>query len=125
MQILTVKIPHSSEVQKWQVDKDGQRTKKQQLLLNFSPTRSVAGLVRIVKLFFVVLNLFGVLGQDPSLLPFQGDDMKKLGIQPIPMMDRDKKDEVPQGQVSLKTFDVFKSINILNRKYSNISELLS
>lgn len=25
--------------------------------------------------------------------------MKKLGIQPIPMMDRDKKDEVPQGQV--------------------------
>lgn len=29
----------------------------------------------------------------------QGDEMKKLGIQPIPMMDRDKKDEVPQGQV--------------------------
>lgn len=25
--------------------------------------------------------------------------MKKLGIQPIPMMDRDKKDEVPQGQL--------------------------
>lgn len=25
--------------------------------------------------------------------------MKKIGIQPIPMMDRDKKDEVPQGQV--------------------------
>jgi len=25
--------------------------------------------------------------------------MKKTGIQPIPMMDRDKKDEVPQGQV--------------------------
>ncbi|XP_039204854.1 cAMP and cAMP-inhibited cGMP 3',5'-cyclic phosphodiesterase 10A isoform X2 [Crotalus tigris] len=29
----------------------------------------------------------------------EGDDMKKLGIQPIPMMDRDKKDEVPQGQI--------------------------
>lgn len=29
----------------------------------------------------------------------QGDEMKKIGLQPIPMMDRDKKDEVPQGQV--------------------------
>lgn len=29
----------------------------------------------------------------------QGDEMKKVGMQPIPMMDRDKKDEVPQGQV--------------------------
>ncbi|XP_037673735.1 cAMP and cAMP-inhibited cGMP 3',5'-cyclic phosphodiesterase 10A isoform X1 [Choloepus didactylus] len=29
----------------------------------------------------------------------EGDEMKKLGIQPIPMMDRDKKDDVPQGQV--------------------------
>ncbi|XP_058591845.1 cAMP and cAMP-inhibited cGMP 3',5'-cyclic phosphodiesterase 10A isoform X2 [Neofelis nebulosa] len=29
----------------------------------------------------------------------EGDEMKKLGIQPIPMMDRDKKDEVPQGQL--------------------------
>lgn len=27
--------------------------------------------------------------------------MKKIGMQPIPMMDRDKKDEVPQGQVLL------------------------
>lgn len=26
--------------------------------------------------------------------------MKKIGMQPIPMMDRDKKDEVPQGQVA-------------------------
>ena len=33
------------------------------------------------------------------LLPPQGDEMKKIGMQPIPMMDRDKKDEVPQGQV--------------------------
>lgn len=31
--------------------------------------------------------------------PSQGDEMKKIGLQPIPMMDRDKKDEVPQGQV--------------------------
>ncbi|XP_046885160.1 cAMP and cAMP-inhibited cGMP 3',5'-cyclic phosphodiesterase 10A isoform X4 [Hypomesus transpacificus] len=29
----------------------------------------------------------------------EGDEMKKIGTQPIPMMDRDKKDEVPQGQV--------------------------
>ncbi|XP_008833340.1 cAMP and cAMP-inhibited cGMP 3',5'-cyclic phosphodiesterase 10A isoform X1 [Nannospalax galili] len=29
----------------------------------------------------------------------EGDEMKKLGIQPIPMMDRDKRDEVPQGQL--------------------------
>ncbi|XP_074044108.1 cAMP and cAMP-inhibited cGMP 3',5'-cyclic phosphodiesterase 10A isoform X2 [Macrotis lagotis] len=29
----------------------------------------------------------------------EGDEMKKFGIQPIPMMDRDKKDEVPQGQI--------------------------
>ncbi|KAM5284674.1 cAMP and cAMP-inhibited cGMP 3',5'-cyclic phosphodiesterase 10A isoform 3-T4 [Hipposideros larvatus] len=29
----------------------------------------------------------------------EGDEMKKLGIQPIPMMDRDKKDEVPEGQL--------------------------
>ncbi|XP_053476441.1 cAMP and cAMP-inhibited cGMP 3',5'-cyclic phosphodiesterase 10A isoform X2 [Ictalurus furcatus] len=29
----------------------------------------------------------------------EGDEMKKIGMQPIPMMDRDKKNEVPQGQV--------------------------
>ncbi|XP_040821311.1 cAMP and cAMP-inhibited cGMP 3',5'-cyclic phosphodiesterase 10A [Ochotona curzoniae] len=29
----------------------------------------------------------------------EGDEMKKLGLQPIPMMDRDKWDEVPQGQL--------------------------
>uniref|UniRef100_A0A667XL20 Phosphodiesterase n=1 Tax=Myripristis murdjan TaxID=586833 RepID=A0A667XL20_9TELE len=29
----------------------------------------------------------------------EGDEMKKIGMQPISMMDRDKKDEVPQGQV--------------------------
>ncbi|KAJ1152654.1 hypothetical protein NDU88_005429, partial [Pleurodeles waltl] len=28
-----------------------------------------------------------------------GDEMKRLGISPIPMMDRDKKDEIPQGQI--------------------------
>ncbi|KAK6301410.1 hypothetical protein J4Q44_G00274630, partial [Coregonus suidteri] len=28
----------------------------------------------------------------------EGDEMKKIGMQPIPMMDRDKKEEVPQGQ---------------------------
>ncbi|KAG7262917.1 hypothetical protein CRUP_025751 [Coryphaenoides rupestris] len=30
----------------------------------------------------------------------EGDEMKKIGMQPIPMMDRDKKDEIPQGQAS-------------------------
>ncbi|XP_048125528.1 cAMP and cAMP-inhibited cGMP 3',5'-cyclic phosphodiesterase 10A isoform X3 [Alosa alosa] len=30
----------------------------------------------------------------------EGDEMKKIGMQPIPMMDRDKRDEIPQGQVS-------------------------
>uniref|UniRef100_A0A2K5SFM4 Phosphodiesterase n=1 Tax=Cebus imitator TaxID=2715852 RepID=A0A2K5SFM4_CEBIM len=34
-----------------------------------------------------------------KLITNDGDEMKKLGIQPIPMMDRDKKDEVPQGQL--------------------------
>lgn len=34
-----------------------------------------------------------------SSLHHQGDEMKKIGMQPIPMMDRDKKNEVPQGQV--------------------------
>uniref|UniRef100_A0A2K6US12 cAMP and cAMP-inhibited cGMP 3',5'-cyclic phosphodiesterase 10A n=1 Tax=Saimiri boliviensis boliviensis TaxID=39432 RepID=A0A2K6US12_SAIBB len=29
----------------------------------------------------------------------EGDEMKKLGIQPIPMMGRDKKDEVPHSQL--------------------------
>ncbi|CAB1338668.1 unnamed protein product, partial [Coregonus sp. 'balchen'] len=29
----------------------------------------------------------------------EGDEMKKIGMQPIPMMDRDKKEEVPQGQI--------------------------
>lgn len=49
-----------------------------------------------------------------SLFAFlQGDEMKKTGIQPIPMMDRDKKDEVPQGQVwtlSVKSYMLY-SIN--------------
>ncbi|XP_069581987.1 cAMP and cAMP-inhibited cGMP 3',5'-cyclic phosphodiesterase 10A isoform X2 [Ranitomeya imitator] len=29
----------------------------------------------------------------------EGDEMKRLGISPIPMMDREKKDEIPQGQM--------------------------
>ncbi|XP_040285227.1 cAMP and cAMP-inhibited cGMP 3',5'-cyclic phosphodiesterase 10A isoform X2 [Bufo bufo] len=29
----------------------------------------------------------------------EGDEMKRLGISPIPMMDRDRKDEIPQGQI--------------------------
>ncbi|XP_078261890.1 cAMP and cAMP-inhibited cGMP 3',5'-cyclic phosphodiesterase 10A isoform X3 [Rhinoraja longicauda] len=29
----------------------------------------------------------------------EGDEMKKIGIQPIPMMDREKMDEIPEGQV--------------------------
>lgn len=46
----------------------------------------------------------------------QGDEMKKIGMQPIPMMDRDKKDEVPQGQVQpdLKKGHWFRSFWTLN-----------
>ncbi|XP_044148013.1 cAMP and cAMP-inhibited cGMP 3',5'-cyclic phosphodiesterase 10A isoform X2 [Bufo gargarizans] len=29
----------------------------------------------------------------------EGDEMKRLGISPIPMMDRDRKDDIPQGQI--------------------------
>ncbi|XP_059842023.1 cAMP and cAMP-inhibited cGMP 3',5'-cyclic phosphodiesterase 10A isoform X2 [Hypanus sabinus] len=29
----------------------------------------------------------------------EGDEMKKMGLQPIPMMDRDKHHEIPEGQV--------------------------
>ncbi|XP_067900946.1 cAMP and cAMP-inhibited cGMP 3',5'-cyclic phosphodiesterase 10A [Heterodontus francisci] len=29
----------------------------------------------------------------------EGDDMKKMGMQPIPMMDREKNEEIPSGQV--------------------------
>ncbi|XP_040206571.1 cAMP and cAMP-inhibited cGMP 3',5'-cyclic phosphodiesterase 10A isoform X3 [Rana temporaria] len=29
----------------------------------------------------------------------EGDEMKRLGISPIPMMDREKKDEIPHGQI--------------------------
>ncbi|XP_069787671.1 cAMP and cAMP-inhibited cGMP 3',5'-cyclic phosphodiesterase 10A isoform X2 [Narcine bancroftii] len=30
----------------------------------------------------------------------EGDEMKKMGIQPMPMMDREKNDEIPESQVS-------------------------
>lgn len=53
---------------------------------------------RIVPLrFFIFLELYLFIYLFGSTL--QGDEMKKIGLQPIPMMDRDKKDEVPQGQV--------------------------
>ncbi|XP_078413729.1 cAMP and cAMP-inhibited cGMP 3',5'-cyclic phosphodiesterase 10A [Cetorhinus maximus] len=29
----------------------------------------------------------------------EGDDMKKMGMQPIPMMDREKNEEIPSGQI--------------------------
>lgn len=47
-----------------------------------------SGLVVLIFVFLISLSAV-----------FQGDEMKKTGIQPMPMMDRDKKDEVPQGQV--------------------------
>lgn len=37
--------------------------------------------------------------------------MKKIGMQPIPMMDRDKKDEVPQGQVRPALSDTASCVN--------------
>ncbi|XP_067380321.1 cAMP and cAMP-inhibited cGMP 3',5'-cyclic phosphodiesterase 10A isoform X2 [Channa argus] len=47
----------------------------------------------------------------------EGDEMKKIGIQPIPMMDRDKKDEIPQGQVGF-----YNAVAI--PCYTTLSELL-
>ncbi|XP_043925516.1 cAMP and cAMP-inhibited cGMP 3',5'-cyclic phosphodiesterase 10A isoform X2 [Protopterus annectens] len=47
----------------------------------------------------------------------EGDEMKKIGIQPIPMMDRDKKDEIPQGQVGF-----YNAVAI--PCYSTLSEIL-
>lgn len=44
---------------------------------------------------------FATIHKNNNYFVHQGDEMKKIGLQPIPMMDRDKKDEVPQGQVRL------------------------
>lgn len=55
------------------------------------------GLMIVPLRFFIFLELYLFIYLFGSAL--QGDEMKKIGLQPIPMMDRDKKDEVPQGQV--------------------------
>lgn len=52
----------------------------------------------LLKTFPLYLLINNILYYRVSLC-LQGDEMKKIGMQPIPMMDRDKKDEVPQGQV--------------------------
>ncbi|XP_049621106.1 cAMP and cAMP-inhibited cGMP 3',5'-cyclic phosphodiesterase 10A-like [Suncus etruscus] len=45
----------------------------------------------------------------------EGDEIKKLGSQPIPMMDRDKKNEVPQGQVTFYSVIAIPCYTILNQ----------
>ncbi|MGH0129009.1 UNVERIFIED_CONTAM: hypothetical protein FKN15_075392 [Acipenser sinensis] len=50
----------------------------------------------------------------------EGDEMKKIGMQPIPMMDRDKKDEVPQGQ--LEGHNIFS--NLTSNEYEQVLEII-
>ncbi|XP_034040194.1 cAMP and cAMP-inhibited cGMP 3',5'-cyclic phosphodiesterase 10A isoform X6 [Thalassophryne amazonica] len=54
----------------------------------------------------------------------QGDEMKKIGIQPIPMMDRDKKDEVPQGQVGFYNAVAIPCYTTLSQLFPPSSPLL-
>ncbi|XP_034040190.1 cAMP and cAMP-inhibited cGMP 3',5'-cyclic phosphodiesterase 10A isoform X2 [Thalassophryne amazonica] len=54
----------------------------------------------------------------------EGDEMKKIGIQPIPMMDRDKKDEVPQGQVGFYNAVAIPCYTTLSQLFPPSSPLL-
>lgn len=54
-----------------------------------------------------VVRRFATICKTCKCGPPQGDEMKKIGMQPIPMMDRDKKDEVPQGQVRVELLYYF------------------
>ncbi|XP_073690366.1 cAMP and cAMP-inhibited cGMP 3',5'-cyclic phosphodiesterase 10A [Garra rufa] len=55
----------------------------------------------------------------------EGDEMKKIGMQPIPMMDRDKKDEVPQGQVGFYNAVAIPCYTTLSELFPPSSPLLS
>uniref|UniRef100_H2M6Y5 Phosphodiesterase n=1 Tax=Oryzias latipes TaxID=8090 RepID=H2M6Y5_ORYLA len=54
----------------------------------------------------------------------EGDEMKKIGIQPIPMMDRDKKDEVPEGQVGFYNSVAIPCYTTLSKLFPPSSPLL-
>ncbi|XP_028676111.1 cAMP and cAMP-inhibited cGMP 3',5'-cyclic phosphodiesterase 10A isoform X1 [Erpetoichthys calabaricus] len=54
----------------------------------------------------------------------EGDEMKKIGMQPIPMMDRDKKDEVPQGQVGFYNAVAIPCYTTLSELFPAASPLL-
>ncbi|KAL4641281.1 cAMP and cAMP-inhibited cGMP 3',5'-cyclic phosphodiesterase 10A isoform X1, partial [Arapaima gigas] len=54
----------------------------------------------------------------------EGDEMKKIGMQPIPMMDRDKKDEVPQGQVGFYNAVAIPCYTTLSKIFPPASPLL-
>ncbi|XP_065107281.1 cAMP and cAMP-inhibited cGMP 3',5'-cyclic phosphodiesterase 10A isoform X2 [Paramisgurnus dabryanus] len=55
----------------------------------------------------------------------EGDEMKKIGIQPIPMMDRDKKHEVPQGQVGFYNAVAIPCYTTLSELFPPSNPLLS
>lgn len=55
----------------------------------------------------------------------EGDEMKKIGMQPIPMMDRDKKDEVPQGQVGFYNAVAIPCYTTLSELFPPSSPLLT
>uniref|UniRef100_A0A8C9WF92 Phosphodiesterase n=1 Tax=Scleropages formosus TaxID=113540 RepID=A0A8C9WF92_SCLFO len=55
----------------------------------------------------------------------EGDEMKKIGMQPIPMMDRDKKDEVPQGQVGFYNAVAIPCYTTLSEIFPPASPLLT
>ncbi|ROI15184.1 cAMP and cAMP-inhibited cGMP 3',5'-cyclic phosphodiesterase 10A [Anabarilius grahami] len=55
----------------------------------------------------------------------EGDEMKKIGMQPIPMMDRDKKHEVPQGQVGFYNAVAIPCYTTLSELFPPSSPLLT
>uniref|UniRef100_A0A671PK83 Phosphodiesterase n=1 Tax=Sinocyclocheilus anshuiensis TaxID=1608454 RepID=A0A671PK83_9TELE len=55
----------------------------------------------------------------------EGDEIKKIGMQPIPMMDRDKKDEVPQGQVGFYNAVAIPCYTTLSELFPPSSPLLT
>ncbi|XP_063773618.1 cAMP and cAMP-inhibited cGMP 3',5'-cyclic phosphodiesterase 10A isoform X2 [Pseudophryne corroboree] len=55
----------------------------------------------------------------------EGDEMKRIGISPIPMMDRDKKDEIPQGQIGFYNAVAIPCYTTLSQIFSSTRPLLS
>ncbi|XP_028325044.1 cAMP and cAMP-inhibited cGMP 3',5'-cyclic phosphodiesterase 10A isoform X2 [Gouania willdenowi] len=55
----------------------------------------------------------------------EGDEMKKIGMQPISMMDRDKKHEIPQGQVGFYNAVAIPCYTTLSKLFPPSSPLLN